>query len=190
MPRRKIFLNYFGPAIAVISITAFGLWLGVTVSESELAQELVSGYGYVGIFILSVVSGFNVVFPVPTISFLPVFQAAGMNVPFAVALTIAGMTVGDMGGYMIGKTGKVILSSSNKKTLFYLDELKGRYKVGPLVALFLFVAFAPLPNEILVIPLGFLGYHLKHIFPIVLAGNAIFNTLAALGILGIFEGLK
>ncbi|MEK9180326.1 MAG: hypothetical protein AAB897_02855 [Patescibacteria group bacterium] len=187
MARRKVVLHYFGPAIAVISITAFGLWFGVEVSENDLAQGLISAYGYIGIFLFAIVSGFNLAFPVPAITFLPAFQAAGLNIPFAVILIIAGMSIGDLGGYLIGKTGRLILSPQDKHIATDLEKIKEKYRIGPLVALFLFAAFIPVPNELLVVPLSFLGYRLSQIFFVTLAGNAVFNALAALTILRIFR---
>ena len=68
-----------------------------------------------------------------------------------------------------------------------LERLRDQHHVLPFVVMFLYAALAPIPNEVLVIPLAFLRYPLLWIFTAVLAGNLIFNSLVAFGVIRIFE---
>ena len=174
-------------ALFFVAVTTFALWLSIFVSESEVAQELVAKYGYLGIFVMGTVSGFNLAFPVPAVAFVPVFTASGLSAVPAVILMALGMTLGDLAGYFIGRAGHEVLLKNHNSDNGILGKFREKLRRAPLLLLFLYIAFVPFPNEILVIPMGFIGYRLKHIFPVILAGNMIFNTLASLAFLGIFQ---
>lgn len=191
MSRRRTTIKYIALAAFILAISAFALWFGIFVSENDIAQRLISRYGYVGALLLGVVSGFNFIVPIPAAAFVPTFKAAGESVTMAVAATTLGMTIGDLLGYFIGKAGRaVVLFEKQRGKIGFLEKVKERHHWTPLLFLFLFAAFIPFPNEILVAPLAFVGYRLKYIFPITLLGNAVFNLIASLLFLGIFEGVR
>lgn len=173
-------------ALLVALMIALALWFGLFVRENQVAQELIASYGYFGIFLLGAVSGFNFIVPVPAAAFLPALVAANLTIPVAIIAITLGMTVGDMVGYFIGKASCAIITPDNRHRIDYIKRLQAQYHATPLLALFIYASFVPLPNELIVVPLGFLGYHLKHIFPVVLVGNLIFNSIVSLTLLGIF----
>lgn len=188
---KKTTTKYAALAAFVLAISAFALWFGIFVSENDVTQSLVSQYGYLGALILGIVSGFNFIVPIPAAAFVPTFRAAGESALLATMIITVGMTIGDLVGYFIGKTGRmVMLPDDHRVKIGYFDKIKERYHSAPLLLLFLFASFVPLPNELLVAPMAFLGYMIKHIFPITLAGNLVFNTIASLAFLGIFEGIR
>ena len=57
----------------------------------------------------------------------------------------------------------------------------------PLAALFVFICIVPLPNELLLIPLGLLGYRIVHVAPVIFIGNITFTLLYAKGLLELFK---
>ncbi len=163
------------------------VFIGVVVLSSRLAYQaevlaVVDSFGYFGIFLVSFISGFNVVVPIPVIGFWQLFVEAGLAVWGVIAVITFGMTLGDMVGFMIGKTGRSIESKAVHAHVARIDTVTRKYRVGPMVLLFLYACFAPAPNELIVMPLAFMGYRLKIMFPILLLGNAVFNTLVVLGI--------
>lgn len=173
---------------ALVAVLGLAFWATLFVQENIFVQDFIARYGYVSIFVVSLVSGLDLIVPVPAISFLPLFLSAGLNLWLTLFILVLGITVADTISYVIGVFGRnIVISARNKRMIARLDRLRGRYYWGPLVVLFFYSIFVPLPNELLVIPLGFMGYHLRHIFPIVLLGNSIFNTLAAFGVISLFN---
>jgi len=178
-------LIYFA---VIVSIFTFAFWLALLAKESSVIRELVSSYGYMGIFVVSVFSGFNFVVPIPAISFLPLFLESGFNLWFTIFIMSLGMTLADVVAYIFGVLGRrFTLSANNAKIIARMNKLRSRHYWAPVVALFFFAAFIPLPNEFLMVPLGFMGYNLRYIFPVIFLGNTIFNIFTAFGVISLFN---
>lgn len=166
---------------ALIAIIALAFWLASLTHENETIKTLVESYGYIGIFIVALISGVNVAVPIPAVAFLPLFLESGLSFWPTIGIIAAGVTIADFVAYFIGKAGRHIIPSPFQEKLFT------RYWWSPLVVLFLFAAFVPFPNEILLIPLGFLRYRAVLLFPVVLAGNLLFTILYATGLIELFR---
>lgn len=189
---RKVSRRQVGRALlqigvfALVVILAFSL--GKNASESETIRSLVAGYGYFGILVISIVSGINLAVPIPAIAFLPLFLESGLNYWMTIFVISLGMTFGDSIAYLVGRAGRVFVESNiQKKIGKHLEVLQTRYHYAPLGALFLFAAFVPLPNELIVVPLSFFGYRLLHVMIPMLAGNILFNIFYSAGIIGFFK---
>jgi membrane protein YqaA with SNARE-associated domain len=158
--------------------------------SDDYIRGWVVGFGELGIFLISVISGFNVVVPIPIITFVPIFVESGFSIISVIFIITAGMTVGDSLSYAIGRLGRrvVLYESVKKKKLFV--KLKYYQEKSPYIPMFILLIYAsivPLPNELIVMPLGFLGYRFINILPVLFAGNVVFNTFASLGIIKIFD---
>ena len=75
-----------------LGIIIAALWLSYTAIENELIQELVLKYGYGGVFLTSLFSGFNIIAPIPIISFLPLFIVSGLNLWIIIFTIAVGLT--------------------------------------------------------------------------------------------------
>ena len=170
-----------------IGIIIAALWLSYTAIENELIQELVLKYGYGGVFLTSLFSGFNIIAPIPIISFLPLFIVSGLNLWIIIFTIAVGLTLADSFSYFIGKIGQQLISPPMQKTVRRLEKIRERYNWLPIAILFLFASFVPFPNEIIVIPMVFLGYRITHLLPSLFLGNVIFNSLSAFGIINLFN---
>ena len=169
-------------------ILSLAFWLALTISSSSIIGDIVFEYGYVGIFIVSVISGFNVVVPVPVVSFVPLFLEVGLNFWIVIATMVAGLTLADLLGYVIGRSGRELAFSSHHKKIFKrLDNMKSKHYFAPIIALFFYASLVPFPNEILVIPLGFLGYRFIHVFVPLFLGNIIFTIFTSFGVINLFK---
>ena len=172
--------------IAFIFVLAF--WLARTAQDSSIIADIVLQYGYVGIFIISVISGINVIVPIPAVSFVPLFLEVGFGFWTMIATMVAGLTVADLLGYAIGRSGRELASSWNHKKIFRrLDSMKSKHYFVPIIALFFFASLVPFPNEVLVIPLGFLGYRFIHVFIPLFLGNIIFTIFTSFGVINLFK---
>ncbi|PIR38318.1 MAG: hypothetical protein COV34_01790 [Candidatus Zambryskibacteria bacterium CG10_big_fil_rev_8_21_14_0_10_42_12] len=185
---RKIFLQI----IAVALILIFALYIAYLAQGSDTIQQIVLDYGYVGIFLLAFATGFNLVVPIPAIAFMPLFLESGLDFWVTIMLITVGITAADSFAYLIGGIGHDMLMKNEKyrreRSIFQkLLILKKKHVYAPLIFLFFYSIIAPLPNELMVIPLALLGYRYLQIFPIVLVGNFIFNIIYAQGVEGLFE---
>jgi membrane protein YqaA with SNARE-associated domain len=187
MPKKILILQ--GAILLLVVAAAF--YLARLASGSEVIQEMVASYGYVGIYFIALLSGFNIVVPLPAASFIPLFLESGLSFFPTAFLIASGMTTADAIGFYLARKGRKLISDSWDEKLFQkFQSLPEKYYRYPLAGLFIFAAIVPLPNELLLIPMAFFfGYGLKELVPVMLAGNLIFNILFAKGLLNIFEAL-
>lgn len=184
-PTIKTWLHF----AAVAVIFALGIWLGHLATANGAVRSLVADYGYIGIFIVAIVSGFNIAIPVPAIAFLPAFLASGLDFWTVITVITVGVSLADCIAFLLGRTGRKLVPAKYTGTIRKLERIRERYHWAPLALLLVWATIAPLPNEVIVIPLGLMGYRLYHIVPMVIVGNFIFNTLTGLGILTVFGAL-
>ena len=172
--------------LAVAALAAFAVWVNVSAAQIAGVREAAAAAGYWGLFGVSVVSGFNLVAPVPVALFYPFLIETGFA-PLPTLLTIAaGMTGGDFLGYMVGNAARDALGHRLRRVRarleVWLNALRVRHRLLPYGILFLYAAFAPIPNELVVIPMAFMRCSLAGVMTAVLLGNVIFNSLMASGV--------
>ena len=187
--RRSIYRRRAVQLGALAIVIALVVWANLYAAEHDFVRELARRFGYPGLFVGAAISGFNLVVPIPVIAFFPFFMEVGFA-PIPTVMTIAlGMTTGDLVGYLLGRTTREMFAPRVRGMMARLERLREQHRVLPFVVMFLYAAFAPIPNEVLVIPLAFLRYPLIGIFTAVLAGNMIFNSLVAFGVVRVFEAI-
>ena len=90
--------------IVLMSISIIIFWDEIKKLES---------YGYLGIFIISILGSATIVIPAPTI--LVTFVGGGIFNPFFVGLVSAlGATIGELTGYLAGYSGRAIINKEEK----------------------------------------------------------------------------
>ncbi len=187
MEHKKI-LKLIFQGIALIAVIGIAFYFADLARGSENIREVVLGYGYIGIFIISLISGFNFVAPIPAISFLPLFLESGLNFSTTIIIISLGMTAADSIAYLLGNLGKKMVGGKTaRKMEESIKKIHEKYTWAPLVLLFVFASIAPLPNEVLLVPFAFLNYKLRYIVPVVFGGNVVFNILYSQGILNLFH---
>ena len=136
--------------------------------------QLVSTYGYLGAFVISLFGNFTVFFPVPFAITIYAFGAT-LN-PLALGLVSGlGSTIGEFSAYIIGRGGRRIIENSYGKRLDTAKLLIQRYGM---MIIFIF-AVLPLPDDLILIPLGMLRYNLKKAIGAMLVGKIIMCTSVA-----------
>jgi len=184
--KRKPIIKLAGILIILAAI----YFLFIVAQKDGAVRDALFNLGYPGVFFIALVSGFNLLIPIPAVSFVPIFIEAGLNIWLLILFIVLGTSIADGIAYSIGRVGRELAGSwIREKLVKQLDRLKEKYYSGPLIALFFFAALAPLPNEIILIPLGLMGYKFRYVFIPYLAGNAIFNILIAFGITSVFGNL-
>ncbi len=136
--------------------------------------ELVSTYGYAGAFLISIFGNFTIFFPVP---FAITIYAFGVTLnPLLLGLTCGlGSTIGEFSAYMVGVGGRKVIEGRYGERLENARLLIERYGMA---IIFLF-ALLPLPDDVILIPLGMMRYDLKKALIAAFLGKVAMCTIVA-----------
>jgi membrane protein DedA with SNARE-associated domain len=163
--------------VFLIAFIAFAIWLATIEFEGALG-DFVSRWGYPGYFIAASIAGINIFVPTTHLIFTAPLLNAGLNPWLLVVCGAFGATLADGVGYFLGSSGRTTFSEPLTRIARSLTNTVTKWpRLAPAI-LFLWAAFMPLPNEILVIPAGVLGYGMVRTGLITLGGNLVFNILA------------
>lgn len=137
------------PALAGVRQVGKWLWklagvilaLAITIVVYLLRDRLrdVAEYGYVGLFLISVLGNATIVLPMPTL--VTAFIGGGVFNPILVGvISAAGATIGELTGYLAGLSGQAVVENQDA-----YDRFSGWMEKYGLFALFLLAAF---PNPL------------------------------------------
>jgi len=138
-------------------------------------------YGYFGIFLISLVGALSILVPIPYT--VVVFTLGGLQdgnsyvfEPVWIALAAGiGSAVGEFSGYLLGFSGRKVISERYRKKMDILVKVFNRF--GP-ITIFIF-ALTPLPDDLLFIPLGIMRYSILRAFVPALIGKFCMNLIVA-----------
>jgi membrane protein DedA with SNARE-associated domain len=98
-------------ALTILSrIGAFVFAVGITVGIYYFRDSFrnLASFGYIGIFLLSILANATIILPAPGVAF--VFGMGAVFNPFFVALAAgAGAAIGELSGYLAGYSGQAII---------------------------------------------------------------------------------
>ncbi len=118
-------------------------------------QNLSIQYGYLGIFLISLLGSMSIFFPIPYTVVLFTLGSIETFNPILIALASGlGSALGEFSGYLLGLGGRKIISEKGRHNVEFLLKIFGRYGA---LAIFIF-ALTPLPDDLLFIPLGVMRY--------------------------------
>lgn len=136
--------------------------------------NLVASYGYAGAFLISVFGNFTVFFPVPFALTIYAFGAT-LN-PLLLGLVCGvGSTLGEFSAYLIGRGGRRIIDDRYGDRLETAKLLVQEYGMAVIFAF----AVLPLPDDLILIPLGMLRYSLKKAMAAMFLGKTIMCVTVA-----------
>lgn len=131
-PRRRLTILRLLALAAVIGITVF------IFSIRDRAEEI-AGYGYPGIFILSLLANATLILPAP--GWAVTFAMGAVFHPLGVGLAAAsGATLGELTGYMAGFSGQAVMENAR----VYEKLLGWTRRYGGLTI----IALAAIPNPL------------------------------------------
>ena len=173
--------------LVVVIITA--LFAAQYIENSATAQVFVSNLGYVGVTIIAVVAGLNVILPIPAFTLTPIFTAAGLGMTGIILALALGTLIADILGFLFGNWSREHIYKHYPKVIGFLEKIyiKKPHLIVPVI--FLYAAFMPFPNEVLVIPLALLKVRLQVLIVPLFLGNIIHQAIYAYGMQGIFGWL-
>jgi membrane protein YqaA with SNARE-associated domain len=187
---RKRFVYFTGFVLLIGILFTLSIFLANYIEENGFAQKLVQQFGYLGILILAIIGGLNLAIPIPAAVFTPVFLASGLpKIGIILALAI-GTTIADIIGYLIGLWGRRSWDASGNYFFEKVKVIREKYRPLLIPIIFLYASFIPYPNEIIVIPLAFLGMRIRTLIIPLFLGSLLHNTIIVVGIVGISELMK
>ena len=126
--------------LARVGALAFVVALSLYIYSIRDRADLLTRYGYPGIFLLSVLASATIVLPAPGLVFVFGAGALPALLPFWVGVAAGlGATVGELSGYLAGFSGQAVIE--NRQMYDRLEGWMKRY--GPVVIAGL--GFLPLP---------------------------------------------
>jgi len=172
----------------LLQFAGLALAVAITVVVYLLRDRLadVKEYGYVGLFLISVLGNATIVLPVPTL--VTAFVGGGVLNPVLVGvISAAGATIGELTGYLAGTSGKAVVE--DRETFDRFKRWMDRYGLWALFVL------AAIPNplfDVAGIIAGMTGIPVPTYLLVVWAGKIVkFVLIAYLGAgsIGLFESL-
>ncbi|MDI6825792.1 MAG: VTT domain-containing protein [Candidatus Aenigmarchaeota archaeon] len=137
------------------------------------SHSFVNKWGYLGIFIVSLVSSASIIFPVP--SFVILFSFGAIFNPLLVAIVGAlGASIGNTTSYILGLGGKEILEDKYEKKL---EKIKDTFKKYGAPFWIILVNATPLPDDIVGIFCGIIRYDFRRYFLYMFIGEVILALL-------------
>jgi len=121
-------------------------------------STLVTNYGYVGAFLISLFGNFTIFFPVPFAITIYAFGATLNPIILGVVCGL-GSTIGEFSAYLVGMGGRKVLEERFGDRL---ENVKRLIQKHGMAVVFIF-ALLPLPDDLLLIPLGMLRYDIRKV---------------------------
>ncbi len=169
-----------------LAVVAAAFFLADFVSTNNIAQNIINQFGYFGVFVLAVISGINILIPVPAATFTPVFQAAGLWMPIIILTLALGTLVADLIGYILGKWSKSYVEEHYPHSYRRIAYLYEHHYTLLLPLVFVYAAVVPFPNEAILIPLAIMGFKFRQLVIPLILGNIVNQAALAYGASNIF----
>jgi len=152
---RIVLLNFFN-----------NLWIWV----DSFARD----YGYMGAFFISVLGNLNIFFPIPYA--LVIYTLGALLDPILLGIISGlGSAIGEFSSYFVGRGGRKLIDKRYGERLDNVRLLIQRFGA---ITIFAF-ALLPLPDDLVMIPLGMMKYSLKKAFIAMFAGKTLMNIILA-----------
>jgi len=150
------------------------------ISPEGIIENLGIKNSYLIVFLTCLFGGISIFFPFPYYLIVFTLGAGGLN-PFLIGLFAGiGLAVGDTTSYLLGHTGRIILPKSSKRISEKIHKKIALYPEWLKYFLFfIWGALVPLPNDLLLIPMGAIGYSYKKVVIPLVLGSIVFNTIIA-----------
>jgi membrane protein YqaA with SNARE-associated domain len=143
---------------------------------SDWLRDFALQYGYLGIFLISLIGAMSIIVPIPYPVVIFILGASSSFDPLLIAVAAGlGSAIGEFSGYLLGVGGRKAIGNRYKKRMDFITKLFKKYGS---VAIFIF-ALTPLPDDLLFIPLGVMRYSLLRAFIPAVLGKFFSNLIIA-----------
>ncbi len=164
-----------GITVVCVVILVICFYLLACANTQESLQNLVTTFGYPGVFLLGFIGAASVIIPIPYTVVLLVISAPQFGFdPLLLAVFVSfGAAAGELVGYGLGYVGRRVVSKKYDRRLNAMLRIFNRFGVA---AVFIF-ALTPLPDDLLLIPLGLLHYNFWKVFIPCVAGKFLMSLI-------------
>lgn len=167
--------------LVFLAFTASAFFLADSITQNSRVGEFVRDLGVLGVILTGLVTGLNAFAPIPPATFAPLFLEADIPRWMVIGGFVIGTTIADSIGFLLGRLGSSYASTSYPKVTERLQTwMEAHEKLIPFLILGFFL-FAPLPNEVILIPLAIIGYRYKRLIIPLILGNIGHHTLMVYG---------
>lgn len=178
---RRLTTKLFGLTLLLMAITALAFYIASLIQSDPYLQAALESWGIIGALLVSFVASLNAFIPIPPAAFAPIFISAGLSYTTVIITFAIGASLADSVSYLLGSLGRDYTKDhlpqlSKRIHTFFTEHQKW---ILPLA--YVYMGFAPLPNEYIMVPLALAGYkYQKLILPLVL-GNMLYFSWTVLG---------
>ena len=127
----------------------------------DLFLSLINQYGYIGIFLISLISNGTIIFPIPYLIVVYSLGASHYLNPMLIAVASGlGATLGELTLYFLSMMGRVVLPEKYKERIDLSKRILKKYGA---FLIFIFAA-TPLPDDVIYPVLGIMKYNFIKLF--------------------------
>jgi hypothetical protein len=153
------------------------------ISPTEIVNKIGVKNAYIIVFLVSFFGGFSAGGSITFITLLVTLTIGGMNPIYLGLISGISLAIGDMIMFYAGCKGRELIRGKldkriNKITKF-INKRKGLEKTIPIIA-YLYIGFAPLPNDILILFLSVIEYPRKKMNIIIILGDITFALMVTI----------
>ncbi|MAG18151.1 MAG: hypothetical protein CL944_01620 [Candidatus Diapherotrites archaeon] len=160
---------------SAVAIVGFLFAAYLIFTNASVVNELILGYGLVGLLIASIIANASIFLPVPIDLVIFALSAQSPNFLDVVVLSLVagfGAAVGEMTAYIMGLLGIKTAEKAKHKEFLQIEAV--REKLGKKGAIFIFLgAMTPFPFDLIGIVAGLIKYDAKKFFLAALAGKIV-----------------
>ncbi|MFH1588350.1 MAG: VTT domain-containing protein [Candidatus Diapherotrites archaeon] len=151
-------------------------------TDKEFLVGLISSYGYLGIFIASILANATIILPLPLDAVIFVLAGALGSIESALFLGFIvgfGSAIGEMSAYILGLMGIKAVEKIIKKEIQKMEEIQKQLKSSGMIFIFL-GALTPFPFDLIGIAAGVIRYDPKKFFFAAALGKILRYVIIAL----------
>ena len=171
--------KFLGAVILLLFFIAWYVFI-YNIPSTEIVELIGINNGYLLTFFASLLGGTFILVPFPYHLIVFTLASGGLN-PFLLGIFAGtGILIGDSTSYFIGYTGREIVTG--KLQLFFkrlYDWCLDKPKWILPTFLYIYSSVIPIPNDLIIVPLGFARYPYTRIVIPLWLGAITFNTLLA-----------
>ena len=78
MSNQKKTLGLIAVFVSILLVAVLALFLAEQIVSSPELQSLVARLGYVGVILVAIIGGLNIIVPIPAVTLTPIFTASGL----------------------------------------------------------------------------------------------------------------
>jgi uncharacterized membrane protein YdjX (TVP38/TMEM64 family) len=175
--------------VVLLVVIVGALFTANYVEDSATAQLFVLKLWYFGVVVIAIVAGLNVILPIPAFTLTPIFSAAGLGMTGIILALAVGTFIADILGFLFGNWSREHIYRHYPKVIRFLEKIYINKPRLIVPVIFLYAAFVPFPNEVLIIPLALLKVHLRLLLIPLFLGSLVHQAIYAYGMQGIFSWL-